>query len=571
MDDSPERPDLWAVYRTDDAGNSFQVRDELTKGEAERVVAEFTARGHKQYYWVSADGGGAPPPTPGVTVFRGVPFATAERFRPPRVLPLSELPTDAPFGPPSLQLPDRLDYIWGERLAPGCEDCLNLNVWTPDVNGKLPVMVWLHGGAFVIGAGRWKWFHGAKLATEQNVVVVTVNYRLGALGYLDVSDLGEPDSGNHGLLDQIAALEWVKANIHRFGGDPDAVTLAGQSAGGISVSCLLACERGKGLFRRAIVMSGPPSLVRSKAFAKTITGRFLRASGANRLDELRRLTPGQILAAQLRTLKEADFVGEQAFGPTVGDGVLPEPPLHAIRRGSAAGVQLLCGFTADELRMWSLYNPVLWGIPFGAMAKWVRALGLNPKALRAAYQHDRPELGLGTLTMAAVGDALFGMPTLRLAEAHSPHGDTRVYLVRWAGVRKLGALHAVDATLAFGTVRADGAHHFVGDPEPAEAMSATIRAAWGAFIRTGDPRPDWPRYDTSRNTMILDRECKVEADPLPTVRRAWDTLPFDGTKPAPQDLPRIADVLTHLGVRAAVVLTAVLLLIVAVVWWVWFK
>lgn len=511
-----------------------------------------------------------------VTVFRGVRFATAGRFRPPTVLPpLGELPADDPLGTPSLQLPDRLDYVWGERLAPGGEDCLNLNVWTPDLTGKRPVLVWLHGGAFIIGAGRWGWYHGETLAKEQDVVVVTVNYRVGALGYLDVSQFGPEyaDSGNHGLLDQIAALEWVKANIARFGGDPDAVTVAGQSAGGISVSCLLACERAKGLFRRAIVMSGPPTLVRSKAFAKVITGRFLRASGVTTIDDLLKLTPAQILAAQLRTLKEADFVGEQAFAPTVGDGVLPVPPLHAVRGGSAAGVSLLTGTTADELRMWSFYNPILWGIPFGALANWVRSLGLNPNALKAAYRRDRPELGLGTLTMAAVGDALFWMPTLRLADAHAPHADTRVYLVRWAGVRKLGALHAVDSPLAFGTVSANGAHHFVGEPIAAEAMSATVRAAWGAFVRTGDPNtdrlPDWPKYEANRRTMILDRECRTESDPLPAVRSAWDRLPFDGTKPDPQDLPRITDVMAYLGVRAAAALGVIVLVVVVVLWMVW--
>lgn len=512
----------------------------------------------------------------GVTVFRGVPFAVAERFRPARVLPLNDLPAaGGPFGPSSLQLPDRLDYIWGERLAPGSEDCLNLNVYTPDVSGKFPVMVWLHGGAFIIGSGRWGWFDAMRLAAEQQVVVVTVNYRLGALGYLDVSELGEPDSANHGLLDQIAALEWVKANIARFGGDPDAVTVAGQSAGGISVSCLLGSPRAKELFRRAIVMSGPPALVRSREFARVITGRFLRASGAKTLDDLRRLTPAQILTAQLQTLKEADFVGEQAFAPAVGDAVLPESPLHAIRGGSAAGVSLLCGTTADELRMWSLYNPVLWGIPFGALGPWFRTLGVSAKVVRAAYRQDRPDLGLGTLTMAAVGDALFRMPAVRLAEAQASHAEVRTYLMRWAGVRKLGALHAVDTTLAFGTVRANGAHHFVGDPEPAEAMSAVVRAAWGAFVRTGDPNcdavPDWPRYNTSRKTMVLDRTCTVEADPQPAVRTAWNALPFDGVKPAPQDLPRIKDVLKYLGVRAAVVLLVLVLVVAIVIWLIWFK
>jgi para-nitrobenzyl esterase len=506
----------------------------------------------------------------GVTVFRGVPFATAARFRPPRVLPFTDLPSPGGSGgPPSLQLPDRLDHIWGERLAPGSEDCLSLNVFTPDVNGKFPVLVWIHGGSFIIGAGRWAWYDASRLAGEQCLVVVTINYRLGALGYLDVSELGEAEyatSGNNGLLDQIAALEWVKANIHLFGGDPKAVTVGGQSAGGISVSCLLATERAKGLFHRAIVMSGPPNLVRSREFAKGITGRFLRACGATTIDDLNALTPGQILSAQLTTLKQADFVGEQTFAPTIGDAVLPVPPLHAIRGGSAAGVSLLCGSTADEMRMWSFYNPILWGIPFGAVGKWVRSLGLNPRDLRAAYKQDRPDLGLGTLTMGAVGDAIFWMPQLRLAEAQAEHGDTRSYLVRWAGVKRLGALHAVDAPLAFGTVRANGAHHFVGEPEEAEKMSAVVRAVLGAFVRTGEPRPDWPRYGDTRATMILDRTCTVEADPLPAVRAAWQSLPFDGTNPSPQQLPRINDVMAYLGVRAVAAVLVLALLIAAVAW-----
>jgi para-nitrobenzyl esterase len=511
----------------------------------------------------------------GVTVFRGVPFATAVRFRPPLVLLLTELPAaGGEFGPPSLQLPDRLDYIFGERLATGSEDCLNLNVYTPDVSGKFPVLVWFHGGAFILGSGRWVWYDATRLAGEQNIVVVTPNYRLGALGYLDVSELGGAEyaaSGNSGLLDQIAALAWVKANVHRFGGDPNAVTVGGQSAGGISVSCLLACDRAKGLFQRAIVMSGPPNLVRSKEFAAVITGRFLRACRAKTIDDLNSLTPAQVLSAQLATLKQADFVGEQAFAPTIGDDVLPVPPLHAIRAGTAAGVSLLCGSTADELRMWSFYNPILWGVPFGAVGKWVRSLRLDPRDLRAAYRQDRPDLGLGTFTMAVVGDAIFWMPQLRLAEAQAKHGDTRSYLLRWGGVRKLGALHGVDVPLAFGTVRANGAHHFVGEPDEAETMSAVVRAAWGGVVRTGDPAgggvPPWPKYDSARTTMILDRTCTVQADPLPAIRAAWDALPFDGTNPSPQQLPRINDVMKYLGTRAVVTVLVVALLIAAVVVW----
>lgn len=510
----------------------------------------------------------------GVRVFRGVPFAAAERFRPPRVLPLTEVPAaGGEFGPAAAQLPDRLDYIWGERLAPGSEDCLTLNVYTPDLNGNLPVLVWVHGGAFIIGSGRWPWFDASKLAAEQRLVVVTINYRLGAFGFLDLSEYGEPDSGNHGLLDQVATLEWVKANIARFGGDPAAVTLAGQSAGGISVSCLLGSPRARGLFHRAVVMSGPPSLVRGREFARRVTGRFLRAAGVTSPDGLQTLPLPQLLLAQWRTLKESDFVGEMVFGPTVGDGVLPEPPLHAVRGGSASGVSLLCGTTADEVRLWSLYNPILWAVPPAALGNWVRSLGLAPADLRDAYRRDRPDLRFSTVSMGMIGDALFGMPMQRLAEAHAAHGDTRVYVVGWKSPvhgGRLGALHGVEVPLLFGTTTAGGAVHILGDPTAAEPVSAVIRKAWGAFVRTGDPTaeglPHWPPFDpATRPTMLLNEVCKVKNDPLPAVRRVWDGLPFDGVRPSLQDLPRIADVGVYLGVRAAMMLAVVVL--VAVVMW----
>ena len=198
-----------------------------------------------------------------VVVYRGIPFARAGRFRPPEPIPLAETPApDGQFGPPVGQNPDDLDYMWGEVLAPGSEDCLTLNIWTPAADDvRRPVMVWIHGGAFIIGSGRWGWYEGTRLVEREQVVLVTLNYRLGAFGFLDLSGVGGPEfaaSGNCGLLDQIAALRWVKENIPRFGGDPDCVTVFGESASGISISCLLACPQAAGLFRRAICMSGSP-------------------------------------------------------------------------------------------------------------------------------------------------------------------------------------------------------------------------------------------------------------------------------------------------------------------------
>lgn len=515
----------------------------------------------------------------GVTVFKGVPFAVAERFGPPRVLPLVEFPTPGgKFGPAAAQLPDRLDYIWGERLAPGSENCLSLNVWTPDPAGKLPVLVWVHGGAFVIGGSRLAWYDATEFAREENVVVVSINYRLGAFGFLDVSELGGPqfaDSGNSGLLDQIAALEWVKANIARFGGDPEAVTLAGQSAGGISVCCLMASGRAKGLFRRAITMSGPPSLVRSAAFSRVITERFLRVTGAKTLAELLAMGLTDVLRAQRQTLLEADFVGEMAFGPAVGGNLLPEPPLHAIRGGSAGGVALLCGGTEDELRLWQLYNPMLPLVPFAALGSWFRQLGLSASTVRKAYKSARPNLGERGAGMAAVGDALFLMPQVRLAETQAEHAPTFTYLVRWkspVGGGKLGSVHAGDLPLVFGTLTAPGAEHLIGNPDDVRGLSAAVRRWWGAFVRTGTPAADglpaWPTYDsTARSTMVLDHAPAVESDPLRPVRVAWDPLPLDGTKPSPQELPRVRDFVTFAVRWAAVILLAVLLLAVAVAGW----
>ncbi len=504
----------------------------------------------------------------GVVVFRGLRFAKAERFRPPEAVPLADMPPPGgDFGHAAPQNPDLLDYMWGETLAPGDEDCLTLNIWTPAADvGRRPVMVYIHGGAFIIGSGRWGWYEGTRLVEREQVVLVTINYRLGAFGFLDLSMAGDAafaESANCGLLDQIAALRWVQDNIERFGGDPNCVTVFGESAGGISISCLLACPQARGLFRRAICMSGPPSMVRSRKFAGRVTKKLMQYAGVESAEELAALPAASLLAAQDKTIRGADFLGELLYAPTVDGVVLPEPPLHAIRTGSSGEVTLLTGTTLDEARLWSLYNPILRVLPFGALGRWFRSLGLEGGAVREAYRRARPELGLGTLAMAVAGDSLFWLPQIRLAEAHAIHRpDTRMYLIAWqTPVRggRLGAPHAVEEPMMFGNLDAKGARHMIGDkPDQAadrESFSRVMQQAWAAFARTGDPShaglPDWPVYDQAeRATMTLDRTCRVENDPLSPIRRAWDRLAFDGVHPAVEELPRISDITQYLAVRA---------------------
>ena len=395
-----------------------------------------------------------------VCVFRGIPYARPPvntlRFRPPEPPACWTEPRNATrAGPAAPQNPDPLDYIYGEVLAPGDEDCLTLNVWTPAADAaRCPVMVCIHGGAFLIGSGRWPWYDGKELVRRGDVVLVTINYRLGVLGFLDLSELGGAEyatSGNHGLLDQVAALRWVRDNIDRFGGDSGNVTVFGESAGGISISCLMAMPAARGLFRRAIVMSGGANFVRFPGTSRTVAGAFRQTAGVRDVDGLRTLPTKALLKAQKRYLRRNEFGGDLVFGPVVDGSVLPAPPLHAIQAGCASDVALLTGTTRDEARLWSLYAPILrWarrirtigglisvvaGVLF--VLGWLAARQSLPmingemvvRGPKTAIYIDRDDRGIPTVRAADREDLAFGLGFV--------HGQDRFF--QMDGLRRYAA------------------------------------------------------------------------------------------------------------------------------------
>ena len=488
----------------------------------------------------------------GVLAYKGIPYAKPPvgelRFKPPQPSePWDGTLKALHFGPSAPQTTDDLSSSAERKQS---EDCLYLNVWTPGENGKRrPVMVWIHGGGFTNGSGGEDWYEGSAFADRGDVVVVTINYRLGALGFLSLGGTGGQEyasSGNLGLLDQVASLEWVRDNIAAFGGDPDNVTIFGESAGGMSVCTLMGTPAAKGLFRRAIAESGAANLVRGAEYASGITGKFMAAAGVTDIDGLKSLSVEQIIETQGSFLS-GEPPGGTPFGPTIDGSVLPEPPLHAIAKGSAAGVDLLIGTNLDEVRFWIIGTPVLTVAPLEYTLDYLpmlkEALGANVASIKASYSSRRPDATDGDITMAVTTDAMFRVPAVRVAEAQSANRpNTRMYIFTWPSpVRDgiLGACHAIEIPFVFNALHVSRSVELLG-PNPPQELADAIQDAWIAFARTGDPGgsrgggiPGWPAYDRqTRATMILNVSPVVENDPYGADRALWEGIPFDSVKPS---------------------------------------
>jgi para-nitrobenzyl esterase len=476
----------------------------------------------------------------GVVSFKGIPYAAPpfgpNRFQPPRtVAPWDGVRESLSYGPTVLKPPyfSPFDVLLPEPAIPG-EDCLNLNIWTPasaSEQSKLPVLVWIHGGAFANGSGAVPTYDGTRFARD-GIVCVTINYRLGIDGFLALGD----GIVNLGLLDQVAALQWVQENIAAFGGDPDNVTIAGESAGGMSVGTLLSMPRAEGLFRRAIAQSGAGHHAISAETAKRV-GVFLaeklgieptrEAFAAVPFDSL--LQAQVDLSADVFNRPDPAFWGEVSgnlmpFEPVIDGDILPALPIQSISAGAGRGIDVLIGTNTEEERLFMVPNKAINHVTEEALTATVAAYELPVDKTLATYSSARPNATFGDLLEAIVTDWFFRIPAIRLAEAHSTGpGKTYMYEFAWRSPQfdgTLGACHALEIAFAFDNLDQKENEPLTGS-QPPQQLADTMHHAWVNFATGGDP--GWPQYDLShRTTMRFDTTSDVVNDPRAAERSLWE-------------------------------------------------
>jgi para-nitrobenzyl esterase len=466
----------------------------------------------------------------GVLQFRGIPYAASPagdmRWRPPQpVRPWTGVRAAREFGPVAAQGASRISLFARVDQLPEVSEseCLTLNVYTPATGGEpRPVLVWIHGGAFVGGSGRNPWYNGASFASR-GVVVVTINYRLGALGFLHLGD-DLPGSGCCGLLDQVAALEWVRDNIAAFGGDPGRVTVFGESAGGMSIGALLGTPAASGLFQQAILESGAASNVNDVERATQVAELTIDKAGGR--DALLTVPWERLVEIQAEVTAELQRgAASLPYMPVVDGVVLPRQPLESIAAGGAARVRILIGTTRDEMTLF------LYGNPGAAEVDEETALRRldrhDPGRGREIYDTYLAEVGEGARAadawVAFETDRVFRIPAIRLAEAQLRHNpDLWSYLFTWESPAMdglLGSCHALEIPFVWNTLDA-GADGFTGGGPQAEALAQEMHGAWTAFAATGDP--GWDRYEPGRRaTRVFGPGAGIVEDPRGAARRLW--------------------------------------------------
>jgi para-nitrobenzyl esterase len=434
----------------------------------------------------------------GLQVFRGLPFARAGRFeRPGRpeewdgVRDASRFGPACPQGAGSLPAQQQRQGMFGGLFGPG------------------EVMVWIHGGAFVMGTGASPSYDGSRIAKRGDVVFVSINYRLGPLGFLY-----QPERGavNLGLLDQVAALEWVRDEIARFGGDPSNVTIFGESAGGKSVECLCAMPSARGLFKRAICESTyDPGMDVANAQARL---EAVRADlGADPLS----VPIDDLLAANQRASMAAIAAGGvMGSGPVVDGEIIPAKPVGSTHED----VALIVGTTLDEWRLFGALQP---GFEMDEARLEQTLIGVDASRAIETYRKTRgAEYSIADIWFAGQTDRLFRQHSIRLAQAHAARQPaTHMYLFTWPAAAfdgKLGSCHALEIPFVFGLLDSP-LGRLVGDSPAARALSEQMQDAWLAFAHGREP---WARYDaTKRSTMVWGAKSGVEDDPLADERLTW--------------------------------------------------
>ena len=481
-----------------------------------------------------------------VATFRGIPYALPpveqRRLRPPEPDPGWTGSRDATEFSAGAMQPDAISGAFPE---PRREDCLYLNVWAPLRDATLyssardPVMVWFHGGGFTTGSGSVPWYDGANLASR-GAVVVTVNYRLGPLGFCHLEDIGGDewaDTGVLGVLDQNLALTWVRDHIAAFGGDPDNVTIFGESAGAMSVATHLGLPRSRGLFRRAIAQSGAARHVHEREVGDRVARAVLDAVGVSplRLNDLFDV-PAQAFVDCQAAVDSGDGAElPLPFCPTVGATSLPTAPEVAIAAGASADVDLLVGTNSEEMRLFLLTEQVTGDVDEARLERRVgRALAhheviADPHVVIDTYRKRLGAVAPGEVWIAISSDLVFRVPAIALAEAHMGHGSTRMYLSTHSSDAfggMLGAGHATEIPFVFDNLDQPGVDMMLGDiTDDRRKLAAAVADAWVSFARSGTPGSalgEWSTYDAAeRATMRLDSEWGAESDPWSDERRIW--------------------------------------------------
>lgn len=507
-------------------------------------------------------------PNGSVRRFAGIPYGEApvgpKRFCAPTAAKAwAGVRSAADFGPAPMQALSGpfSGAVPGMGVGAVDEDCLSLNVWVPDAvpaAAALPVLVWVYGGAFVIGGSSEPTYDGARLCAEQNVVVVTINYRVGAFGFLDLRSVpgGETADTNCGIHDIRLALQWVADNVSSFGGDPRRVTAFGESAGAGCIMHLLTTPGISGLLDGAIAQSPGIDFTQRSSVSDHATRTFLDNAEVSSVDELRRLPAEKIVEAQVLTSGALLFdVGTMVFHPVVDGVFVTESPSIALGAGAAGDVALLIGYTADELRLFP--DPRGDSLDRPAMARWaqkylVSRMGRDPGvAVADELVGSYLDLHAGTSRPGGADvwcdlqtDGIMRQPPIRLADSRPGPSPTFVYQFNWQSHiegRDAGAFHAIDLPFVFDTFDVDGWGTFIGVDDDARALARSMRSAWAAFAATGDPSCDelgaWPTYSADgRRTMVFDAKSAVVADPLAAQRGWWDGL-WDAAGCRPSGVP----------------------------------
>ncbi|BBY53446.1 carboxylesterase/lipase family protein [Mycobacterium koreense] len=426
------------------------------------------------------------------------------------------------------------------RFQPTDEDCLTLNVVAPETppGNQLPVMVFIHGGGYILGSSATPIYDGAALA-RRGCIYVSMNYRLGALGCLDLSSLSTaeyPLESNLFLRDIVAALQWVRDNIAVFGGDPDNVTVFGESAGAHAVSALLGVPAAAGLFHRAIAESPAAGMERSRDIAEQFAIRFAALLGARPGDAASTVmtaTPAQLVAAQDELIDQGvqEQLGAFPIGPVYGDDVLPQHPVEAMRRGAAHPVPLIVGTNAEEGRLFTRFLQMLPTNETMIEDLFTHVAPATRRRILEAY----PDYPARDACIRLGGDFAFGAAGWQIAEAHSAHAPTYAYrydfaprALRWSG---LGATHATELFAVFDVYRSGLGMMMTaaGDRGPALRVSNEIQNRWREFARTGVPGQQWPAYtEADRAVRVFDRRSRVEFDPHRERRLAWNGFSLTG-------------------------------------------